>query len=665
MGKKNKGKRNPAGHGPRVASPVAAARVVGPTPAVPAPEAPIELRFQEALAAHTKGDTTSAEAMYRAILGENPRHANSLNNLAVILKTTNRVEEAIEVYRTAIDVFEDVAQVSSNMAIALLMRRRYQEAADICVRALVRSPASTEVLFHLASAVRELNNSDLCRRLLEYVLVVDPNHAPALTNLGNLLRLIGHFRRTIDLLERAAKVKPDMLELHVNVADTYKDHGLIQESVPHYARAFAIGPEHAEAHSNLLLALNYQTGRGGFESLRAHHFWAQQHADKLTPADPAHDNAPDPDRVLRLGLISGDLRRHSVAYFLEPLFAHLDRGEFELHCYTNSNITDEYTQRFRDGATRWRDVVGMGKEDLARLVRDDGIDMLLDVSGHTGGNRLTTLALKPAPVQVTWLGYPNTTGMKAIDYRLTDAVADPIGSSDPYYTEKLVRLSRPFLCYRPPPEADLPVAPLPALANGHITFGSFNNTSKMSAQVLEVWGRILAAVPGSRLVLKGRAFVDQESGERFRKLITSGGAHPDQVVLKPYVHEVGGHFRVYDAVDIALDPFPYNGTTTTCEALWMGVPVVTLQGEQHAGRVGASLLAGCGLGDTVATTLDDYVGIAVRLAGDPGRLADLRAGMRRRVERSPLRDEAGFGRAFGDALRDLWHIWCLSQKERR
>ncbi|MBF0374726.1 MAG: hypothetical protein HQL39_15080, partial [Alphaproteobacteria bacterium] len=494
--------------------------------------------------------------------------------------------------------------------------------------------------------------------ILEYAVRISPDHGPAQCNLGSLLRLIGYFRSAVDHLEAAARLNPNLLEVHVNLADAYKDHGLIKEAVPHYARAFALNPQHAESHSNLLLALNYTSGRTGLESLKAHKFWAQQHADKLLPAESSHHNDPNPNRKLRLGLVSSDLRRHSVGYFLEPLFEHLDRDAFEIFAYSNSGIEDEFTARFKALSTGWRSIIGVPNDEAARMIRDDGIDILMDATGHTGGNRLLVFAHKPAPVQFTWLGYPNTTGMAAMDFRITDAITDPIGASDPWYTERIVRLGRPFLCYRPPAEAIQPVAPPPAAETGTVTFGSFNNIAKLTPQVLTVWGRLLAAVPNGRLILKSRCFQDEETKGRFAGLIAQGGARPDQIVLFPHDESSKDHFAAYNRIDIGLDPFPYNGTTTTIEALWMGVPVVTLQGDQHAGRVGASILIHSGLGDLVTIDEASYIATAAALAGDPDRLADLRAGMRERLLRSPLLDEKGFAVSFGDAMRGMWKTWC-------
>ncbi|MBF0305914.1 MAG: tetratricopeptide repeat protein [Alphaproteobacteria bacterium] len=619
--------------------------------------------FQKGIEAHAKGDLAVAENWYLQALAENPDHAHALNNYAVLLKTAGRVDEAIAFYRKAIDRAEDPIGVMNNLAIALLVQRRFSEVLELLGRAIVLSPGSVESLFHFASALREVTNFDLSRKMLEYAVRISPGHGAAQCNLGSLLRLLGSFRPALNHLEAAARLTPTLLEVHVNLADTYKDHGLIKEAVPHYARAFALNPQHAESHSNLLLALNYTSGRSGLESLKAHKFWAQQHADKLLPADSAYRNSPDPDRKLRLGLVSSDMRRHSVGYFLEPLFEHLDRDSVEIFAYTNSSIEDEFTARFKALSVSWRSVVGVSNEAAAQVIRNDGVDILMDATGHTGGNRLLVFAHKPAPVQFTWLGYPNTTGMAAMDFRVTDAITDPIGSSDPWYTERIIRLGRPFLCYRPPPEANLPVAPAPATASGIVKFGSFNNIAKLTPQVVNIWGRLLATVQNGRLILKSRCFQDEETKSRFTNLLLEGGARYDQIALFPHDESSTDHFSAYNRIDIGLDPFPYNGTTTTFEALWMGVPVVTLQGEQHAGRVGTSILVHAGLGDLVAVDEASYIAIAAGLASNPRRIADLRAGMRERLRRSSLLDEKGFSVAFGDALRGMWKSWCFGRAD--
>jgi predicted O-linked N-acetylglucosamine transferase (SPINDLY family) len=352
--------------------------------------------------------------------------------------------------------------------------------------------------------------------------------------------------------------------------------------------------------------------------------------------------------------MSPDFRRHSVAYFFEPLLAHHDKSRFDIHCYANFPSEDEVTFRLQSLAGHWRNIYGMKDKDVADIVRRDGIDILVDLSGHTGGNRLRVFALKPAPVQVTYLGYPDTTGLKTIDYRFTDAEADPPGLTERYHSEKLVRLPSGFLCYRPPDRAP-EVQPLPAAArNGHVTFACFNNFPKLSPQILRVWARILASLPTARLLVKSLALADAESQQYARDYFIGHGLPIERIVMLPRDGSSYDHLRRYGEADIALDVYPYAGTTTTFEALFMGLPVVSLRGRAHVSRVGGSILTRVGAADWVCDDEEAYVARALDLAGDVGRLGELRRSLRQRLLASPLCDGAAFARQVEEAYLRMW-----------
>jgi predicted O-linked N-acetylglucosamine transferase (SPINDLY family) len=314
------------------------------------------------------------------------------------------------------------------------------------------------------------------------------------------------------------------------------------------------------------------------------------------------------------------------------------------------------TERLKQRSHHWHNIRGKTDDDVAALIRADAIDILIDLAGHTENNRLPVFARKPAPVQVTYLGYPNTTGLRTIDYRLTDIEADPPGQ-EPYHTEQLVRLPHGFLCYTSPPDAPA-VTALPTSTVGHVTFGSFNNLAKMTPEVIGLWAQILKAIPGSRLVIKNKSMKDGPTRERYLALFRETGITEDRLDFVAWIPEAADHLGAYAHVDIALDTFPYNGTTTTCEALWMGVPVITLAGERHAARVGVSLLTRVGLTELIAQSPEEYVKLAVELAADTERLVQLRAGMRERMKHSPLCDAKSFTRDLETAYRGMWREWC-------
>jgi protein O-GlcNAc transferase len=358
-----------------------------------------------------------------------------------------------------------------------------------------------------------------------------------------------------------------------------------------------------------------------------------------------------------VGYLSPDFREHSTGYFVEGLLAGHDRGAVEVFCYSSGRAADGVTARLKEHFACFRNVVGMSDRSAAELIRRDGIDVLVDLAGHTGENRLLILAYKAAPVQVTYLGYPNTTGMTAIAYRLTDALADPPGEGVERYSEKLVRLPGSFLCYRPvedAPEAGEP----PAARQGSVTFGCFNAQAKINLPLVEQWSRILRRVARSSLIVKNASLADGATRDRLAGMFGVCGVGVERLELLGRTATPAQHLAVYRRVDIALDTFPYHGTTTTCEALWMGVPVVTLAGAVHRSRVGVSLLRSVGLPELVAGSWDEYVEIAAGLAGDRGRLVELRAGMRERMRESRLMDGAGLAREVEGAYRDMWRRWC-------
>ncbi|HMD55082.1 MAG TPA: hypothetical protein VKJ65_11085, partial [Phycisphaerae bacterium] len=358
------------------------------------------------------------------------------------------------------------------------------------------------------------------------------------------------------------------------------------------------------------------------------------------------------------GYVSGDFREHSVTYFLQGLFAAHDPGQVEIFCYADLRNSDHVTSRLKSFVHHWQNITGKSDSDVAEIIRRDGIDILLDLAGHTADNRLLAFARKPAPVQVTYLGYPGTTGLGTVDYRFTDAYADPPGQDDKFYSEKLLRLNNTFLCYEPPDVAP-PVGPLPALKrSGAIIFGCLNMLPKINAKVVELWAQILKQTPESRMLLKNASLSDLSAREHLLQLFTNCGIGPDRLELHGWMASSKEHLQLYNQIDLALDTFPYNGTTTTCEALWMGVPVVTLAGHVHMSRVGVSLLSNAGLPELIAQTPEEYVQIAVKLAGDLPKLNELRGTMRQRMQKSPLMDSRRFAHNVEEAYRNMWRNWC-------
>ncbi len=431
----------------------------------------------------------------------------------------------------------------------------------------------------------------------------------------------------------------------------------MEGAIASYRNALAIQPDYPTAYSNLLLALNYLPGKSQVELFQTALKFESTLADDAPQSQRSFRNSREKDRVLRIGYVSPDFRMHSVAHFTRQLIGAHNRDQVEVFCYANVIKQDEITNELQMQADHWLSIVGMTDEDVADRIREQSIDILVDLAGHTADNRLAVFARKPAPVQATWLGYPATTGLAEMDYRLTDAIADPPGDADRWYTEKLIRLPHGFLCYQTD-ESHPPVAACPRLEQGHITFGSFNSLPKITPDVVRIWSRILKAIPDARLILKAKAFAYAPTRARYLQEFHQQGIAPDRLDLLGLIPGRGNHLSTYSRIDIGLDSFPYNGTTTTCEALWMGVPVICLCGDRHAGRVGASIMYQVNLPELVADSEDDYFDLACSLAADRQRLAVLRETLRAKMRASRLMDTEQFSRSLEKAYRDMWETWC-------
>jgi len=565
---------------------------------------------------------------------------------------------AVEAYRRSLAIAPDLAATLNGLGVALQALGDLGAASEALQAAARRRPEDSDILANLGTVLVARNEVDDGIALLRKSTQLNPTDATAFSNLGHALFLIGHLSEAVAACEAAVRLKPDYADAYSNLGTALGNQGRLTEATAAFERALALDPEHGQSYSNLLFLGNYDPDMSLAALAELHRSFGRRQENA---AVLRHEVDRNPGRTLRVGYVSPDFRQHSVAYFAEPLLAAHDPGVVEVTCYAAVKKRDDVTERLQSRAGAWRNILGMGDAAAADCIRADRIDILVDLAGHTAGNRLGVFARKPAPVQATYIGYPNTTGLTRMDYRLTDASADPAGAADAsLYTEELYRLPRCFLVYRPPPEAP-PVAARPGAAAGHVTFGSFNALTKVNGRTVATWATILHAVSNARLVLKNSSLIDAGTQARYRDLFASHGIAAGRLDLVGYMPERGGHLALYNGIDIALDTFPYNGTTTTCEALWMGVPVVTWRGDRHAGRVGASLLAAVGLDELVAPSLEAYVGLARDLAGEPERLAALSRSLRERLKASQLLDARGLARALEAAYREMWQRWCRDQ----
>ena len=535
----------------------------------------------------------------------------------------------------------------------------YRESLDL-------QPQDARLWCNLGTELDALRQAGDAEQAYRRAVELDPDMADAWYNLGRVLQL----RIETAEAERcyraaAAQVdgggnRPLWLLIYRNWGLLLYNQGRLREALALYREALAEYPHAADLSSNLLHTMQYAETTTQAESFAEHLAFAQRFETPLKRDWRPHANPRESGRRLRIGYFSPDFRDHAVAFFVEPVLAHHDRGRFEIYCYCGHSVPDDVTHRLKSLVEHWRDVDAISDDAAAKQIRDDGIDILVDLAGHTAGGRLQIFARKPAPVQVAWLGYPCTTGLTAMDYRISDAHADRIGASERYYSETLYRLPDTFDCYSPPRDAP-DVGGLPALAQNCVTFGSFNNLAKLAPGVRALWARVLLAVPGSRLMLKTVSLADREARQRLIDDFAGHGVEVERLVLVSADAGYIGHLSRYAQVDIGLDPFPYNGVTTSFEAMWMGVPVVTLAGDHFVARMGVTALTNLGMTDLIANSPEEYVAIAQRLAGDLERLAALRAGLRERMANSPLMNAQGFTHNLEAAYWEMWNKWCKAR----
>jgi protein O-GlcNAc transferase len=606
------------------------------------------------------GQSDAAAASYIEALKFRPDLVEAHNNLAAVLIKLGQPEAAIASYRQALELAPDQAEVHSNLGVALKKLGKFEDAVASYRRALAIKPDLAEAHSNLGTVLHKLGQIDESLRSYRKALEIAPDNADVHNNLGFLQNELGQLEAATDSYRRALGGNPEHIESLSNLGSVLADLGKLEEAAASYRRALEIKPDYTLAHSNLIFTQNYMENHSSSELL------AEARRFGETVAQQAHpytiwNNSPESARCLRIGIVSADLRVHPVGYFAENVLGALISqagGRLELFGYYNFPEADAITERIKSLCRAWHDIHELSDERLAQLIRDDNIDILIDLSGHTGKNRLPMFAWKPAPVQVTWLGYFATTGVSAIDYLIADPWTLP-ESEEVNFSETIWRLPETRLCFTPPAEV-VDVAPLPVLANDFITFGCFNNLTKINDQVVALWARILVAIPNSRLFLKSRPLGEASVQQQVRSRFAEHGIDPQRLILEPYVPR-GNYLAAYNQVDIALDPFPFPGGTTTVEALWMGVPVLTLAGKHFLARQGVGLLMNAGLPEWVASDSDHYVALAVQHASDPHRLAALRAELRQQVLASPIFDAARFAWHFEAALRGMWEQWCRPQ----
>lgn len=603
------------------------------------------------------GQFDAALASCRRALALKPAYANAHLNLGNALRDLGQLEGAVASYRRALELKPDYAEAHCNSGNALKDLGQFAGAAASYRRALELKPAYVEAYLCQGNLLKDLGQLAGAAASFRRALQISPAYAEAHYNLGNALHGLGQVDNAVASYRRALAIKPGYAEAHDSLGTALKDLGMVDDAVASYRRALEIKPGYAEAHSNLLFVHNYQSDFTAVMLLAEARRFGDSVARQARP-HTAWPNIADPAKCLRVGLVSGDLCNHPVGYFLESVLVALTGGaseRLELFAYYNHVRNDAVSARIKACCHGWLPVAELSDESLARRIRDDDIDILIDLSGHSARNRLPLFAWKPSPLQVSWLGYFATAGVAAIDYLIADPWTLP-ESEAAHFSEKIWRLPETRLCFTPP-EGAANVAPLPALANGYITFGCFNNLAKMTDAVVALWARVLAAVPDSRLFLKAKQLDEMLVRPSVVERFAAHGIDADRLILEGSSPRTE-YLAAYQRVDIALDPFPYTGGTTSAEGLWMGVPVLTLAGESFLSRQGVGLLMNAGLPEWIAADTDDYIARAVSHASDLQRLSTLRNGLRQQALASPLFDAPRFAAHFEAALRGMWVDWC-------
>lgn len=601
---------------------------------------------------HRAGHLSQAESIYQQILQVQPHHAEALHSLGVIAAQRENYSVAIQLFKQAIQFNQQSAIYYANLGNASVLLGKLEEAAAYLQQALTLAPDYAEVYDNLGKIYRRQGRLDEAVTYLQRALTLKPNYVAAHNNLGNALRDLGHLTEANAAYQRALALNPRYERAHNNLANVLRDQGALQAAISHYQQAITLLPSYIEAHSNYLYTMNCVPEYDAATIFAAHCQFHEQHAQPLAASliKPHKNNKLG---KLKVGYLSPDFHQHSVAYFIEPILAHHDHALFEITIFYNNTHHDEVTQRLQSYADHWINCVSLTDDELAEQIRQMQIDILVDLTGHTANNRLLVFARKPAPIQISYLGYPNTTGLKTIDYRITDHYVEPVGVSESLSVETLLRMPHSYFCYRPLDNAP-PINALPAKASAQITFGCFNNYSKLTDEIKKSWAEILRALPNAHLLLKAKSFNDEPTQQALKEQFAQLGIEPQRIQLVHYAPSSQAHLSYYHQVDIALDTFPYNGATTTCEALWMGVPVVTLVGERHASRMGLSLLSTVGLTELLAQTPEAYIEISIQLANHLNYLKKLRESLRERMRASPLMDGVGFTRDLEAIYRQLY-----------
>jgi protein O-GlcNAc transferase len=634
------------------------------------------------------GHLPEAIDAYRRALAIRPDYLEALNNLGGALQAAGKIDDAIQCFICALSLRSDFAPIHNNLGNALAAKRQFDDAAAALRHAVLLQPEFAEAWYNLANVLREqghlhdavgayrkatefrpdyvdahVNLGNILQSLGDFAasaksylsaLSVRPDHVTAHSNLSNALRTMGQADEAIRILRQALALRPDFHVAYCNLGNVLKDTGRLDEALACFRKAIELKRDDAISHSNLAYSVHFHPDFDGPAILRENLLFNNRHAQRFVHAIRPHVNDRDPDRRLRIGYVSPDFRDHCQSLFTVPLLSNHDHARFEVFCYANVTMPDTVTERIAKYADHWRPTVGLSDAEVAEQVAADEIDILIDLTMHMSNGRPLLFARRPAPIQVAYLAYPSTTGLSAMDYRLTDPYLDPPGETDYFYSEKSIRLPDTFWCYDPLTTEPAP-GNLPAIERGFITFGCLNNFCKVNDTTLALWASCLSQVKDSRLLL-----------------LCPPGSHRQHVLDLFATHDIAAHriefaeyrpreqyLELYRRIDLGLDTFPYNGHTTSLDSFWMGVPVVARIGRTAVGRAGWSQLCNLGLRELAAENDEVFIRIATSLASNLSQLTHLRSNLRERLRQSPLMDASRFAKNVEQAFRQMWQNWCV------
>ena len=614
-----------------------------------------DLLLKEALSFYQQNKLQEALNIYLQVFAINPDNAVALHYLGIISSRAGLRDRAMQLLSQSLYLAPNNAEGCLYLA-DLYLQDNIAEAEKYYNQAIRIDPRFLEAYLKLGNLYREEDLYEKAATILRAALELDPQSKEALTQLGFIYMLQGHIELGIETINKVFVLDLDYAVAHRRLGIFYLHQGLTDKALYHYQRAQKSEPTNHIAHSEYLFAMHSDAQITPQEIYNETLNWAAHHTSSISTL--FHMNDPDPTRRLRIGYVSADLKAHAVTQYLKPVLQSHDKSVVEIFCYANQKKSDSMTKILQSYADHWRNIAHLSDITAAKLVQEDKIDILIDLSGHTTGNRLLMFAQKPAPVQATWIGYFNTTGVKAIDYIITNRVLLP-PEEEHLYVEKPLRLPNNSIVFN---AYDLPIEvnALPALTNGYITFGCFNSLSKVQPEVIKLWAEILHRVPNSRLYMKNKAFDSKDICERYRIHFSELGIDKERLTLEG-ASGIEKYLRCYHDVDLGLDPFPYNGSTTTLDGLWMGVPVISIKGDRLAAHSGESWLGAVDLHEFIAATKAEYVEKAVAYANNLPSLAEVRQNLRHKLTTAPITNPRLFTRNLENAFREIWKQWCQTR----